>query len=202
MLVLCGVRVQMAGESILVVDDSPVNLRLAAALLRSEGYDVHLASTAEEALVTLKTLKPAIILLDLQLPGMNGLEMTQRLRQDARTRGLFVVAMTASTIIDDQDKAFEAGCDGYIPKPIDTRTLGSQLRAYLKQPEPVIEPPPESAVPLKHLKLGGFEMESLRREFLTEGIRQTRRMLEFLDSQTDAVKTARIFHQWVGSAGA
>ena len=69
MLVLCGVRVQMAGESILVVDDSPVNLRLAAALLRSEGYDVHLASTAEEALVTLKTLKPAIILLDLQLPG-------------------------------------------------------------------------------------------------------------------------------------
>src|SRR5437773_1069024 len=63
-------------------------------------------------------------------------------------------------------------------------------------------PPPESAVPLKHLKLGGFEMESLRREFLTEGIRQTRRMLEFLDSQTDAVKTSRIFHQWVGSAGA
>jgi DNA-binding response OmpR family regulator len=193
----------MAGETILVVDDTPVNLRLAAAVLRSEGYDVHLASTAEEALITLKTLRPALILVDIQLPGMDGLELTRRLRQDSSTRGLLLVALTASDMKGDQDRAFDAGCDGYISKPFDTRTLGSQLRAFLGQsPDAVTEPAQVAEVTPYRLALAGFELESLRRDFLADGIRQTRRMLELLDSQTDAVKTSRVFHQWVGSAGA
>lgn len=193
----------MAGETILVVDDSPVNLRLAAALLRSEGYKVHLASTGEEALITLRTLRPALILMDIQLPGMNGLELTRRLRQDSETRGLLIVAMTASDVQDVQEQAFEAGCDGFIPKPMDTRTLGSQLRGFLGQsPEAVTGAAPGAQAPQSRLALGGFEMESLRRDFLGDGIRQTRRMLEFLDSRTDTASTSGIFHQWVGSAGA
>jgi DNA-binding response OmpR family regulator len=193
----------MAGETILVVDDSPVNLRLAAAVLRSEGYDVHLASTAEESLVTLKTLRPALILLDIQLPGMDGLELTRVLRQDPRTRGLLVVALTASDMKSDQDQAFDAGCDGYISKPFDTRTLGSQLRAFLGQsPEAATQPAQEAEVLPHRLALGGFELESLRRDFLAAGIRQTRGMLESLEPQTDAGKTSGVFHQWVGSAGA
>src|ERR1035441_8404116 len=71
----------MAGETIVVVDDAPVNLRLAAAVLRGEGYKVHLASSAEEALMMLRSMVPHLLLVDIQLPGMNGLELTRRLRQ-------------------------------------------------------------------------------------------------------------------------
>ena len=88
----------MAGETILVVDDAPVNLKLAAAVLRSEYYKVHLASSAEEALVTLRTMLPDLLLLDLQLPGMNGLELAQLLRQDSRTRTMLIVALTATCV--------------------------------------------------------------------------------------------------------
>ncbi|HEX7423785.1 MAG TPA: response regulator [Terriglobales bacterium] len=92
----------MAGETILVVDDAPVNLKLAAAVLRSEGYKVRLACSAEEALMTLRTMVPDLLLVDLQLPGMNGLELTRRLRQDARTREMLIVALTASVMADAQ----------------------------------------------------------------------------------------------------
>ena len=92
----------MAGETIIVVDDAPVNLRLAAAVLHSEGYKVHLACSAEEALMTLRTMVPDLLLVDLQLPGMNGLELTRRLRQDARTREMLIVALTASVMADAQ----------------------------------------------------------------------------------------------------
>src|SRR3954449_9516646 len=118
---------EMAGESILVVDDVPVNLRLAAAVLRSEGYRVHLASNAEQALMTLRTTKADLLLVDIHLPGMDGLELTRRVRQEPRTRDMIVVALTAGVTRDDEQRAFEAGCDGYISKPIDTRTLGDRV---------------------------------------------------------------------------
>ena len=92
----------MAGETIIVVDDAPVNLKLAAAVLRSEGYKVRLACNAEEALMILRTTVPDLLLVDIQLPGMNGLELTRRLRQDARTREMLIVALTASVMADAQ----------------------------------------------------------------------------------------------------
>src|SRR3954449_6420664 len=103
----------MPGETILVVDDQPINLKLAAAVLRSEGYRVHLASSAEQALMMLATMRPDLMLVDIQLPGMDGLELTRRVRQDTRIRDILVVALTASLSRVDEQIAFDAGCDGF-----------------------------------------------------------------------------------------
>src|ERR1035437_8764850 len=121
----------MAGETIIVVDDAPVNLKLAAAVLRREGYKVYLACNAEESLMMLRTMVPDLPLGDIQLPGMSGCELTRRLRQDPRTREMLIVVFTASTMADAQQQAFDAGCDGFIAKPIDIRSLGQRLRSFL-----------------------------------------------------------------------
>jgi len=85
---------RVAGETILVVEDSAVSLKLTAALLRTEGYRVHIASTAEQALSTLRTLRPDLMLVDLQLPGMSGLELTRCVKQDESLQKMIVVALT------------------------------------------------------------------------------------------------------------
>jgi CheY-like chemotaxis protein len=123
---------RMARETILVVDDAPINLKLTDIILRREGYKVVTAADAEQALAILNALQPDLILIDIQLPGMDGLELTRRLRRSARTRDIVLVALTACAMKGDDQKAFEAGCDGYITKPIDTMSLGSQIRAYLE----------------------------------------------------------------------
>jgi CheY-like chemotaxis protein len=122
----------MAGESILIVDDTPVNLKLTRILLVNEGYKVITAATAEEALDLLSGCQPDLILEDIQLPGIDGLEMTRRIKADDRTRDIIVVALTAFAMQGDERRAIEAGCDGYITKPIDTRTLGTRVRQYLE----------------------------------------------------------------------
>jgi CheY-like chemotaxis protein len=193
----------MAGETIVVVDDAPVNLKLAAAVLRSEGYKVHLASSAEEALMILRRMVPDLLLVDIQLPGMNGLELTRHLRQDPRTREMLIVALTASVMASAQQQAFDAGCDGFIGKPIDTRSLGGRLRAFLDGgPGTVPETGAEQSALPGGLSFSGPEMEALRRSFLTDGSRQVRRLLEFVDARVDIAQATRMFHQWVGSAGA
>ncbi len=193
----------MAGETIVVVDDAPVNLRLTAAVLRSEGYRVHLASSAEEALMMLRSMVPDLLLVDIQLPGMNGLELTRRLRQDPRTREMLIVALTASVMASAQQQAFEAGCDGFIGKPIDTRSLGQRLRAFLDgQSGAVPEPGGGQGGLPTGLSFAGPEMEALRRSFLTDGSRHVRRLLEFANARFDIGEATRMFHQWIGSAGA
>ena len=121
----------MAGEPILIVDDTPVNLKLTRILLVNEGYKVMTAASAEEALELLRSYHPQLILADIQLPGIDGLEMTRRIKKDERTRDITVVALTAFAMKGDEQKAVEAGCDGYITKPIDTRSLGSRIRQLL-----------------------------------------------------------------------
>src|SRR5437016_4727846 len=103
----------MAGEPILIVDDTPVNLKLTRILLVNEGYRVLTASSAEEALELLRGCHPKIILADIQLPGMDGLEMTRRIKRDPGTRDIAVVALTAFAMKGDEQKALDAGCDGY-----------------------------------------------------------------------------------------
>jgi two-component system cell cycle response regulator DivK len=110
----------MPGETILVVDDAPINLKLTDILLRKEGYRVITSSDAEQALAILTSLHPDLILIDIQLPGMDGLELTRRLKLNNGTRDIVVVALTACAMKGDDQRAFEAGCDGYITKPIDT----------------------------------------------------------------------------------
>jgi CheY-like chemotaxis protein len=113
----------VAGEAILIVDDNPANLKLARVLLSAEGYEVRVAVDAEEALALLDSFRPRLILMDLQLPGMDGLTLTRHLKADPATRGVAILALTAYAMKGDEEKALAAGCDGYVTKPIDTRTL-------------------------------------------------------------------------------
>jgi len=121
----------MAGEPILIVDDNPANLKVARLLLTVEGYQVRTATDAEEARVVLEGFHPRLILMDIQLPGMDGLELTRRLKADPATRGALILAFTSYAMKGDEEKALAAGCDGYVSKPIDTRGLPIVIRRYL-----------------------------------------------------------------------
>lgn len=123
----------MAAEGVLIVDDNPTNLKLARVVLRGEGYDVRTATDAEDALEVLKTFRPRLILMDVQLPGMDGLELTRRLRGDPATAGTIVIALTAYAMKGDEERVLAAGCDGYVAKPIDTRTLPAVIAEYLRR---------------------------------------------------------------------
>jgi CheY-like chemotaxis protein len=197
----------MANETILVVDDAPVSLKLTDILLRKEGYKVHAISDAEQALNLLASLHPDMMLVDIQLPGMNGLELTKRIKQDSRTRDIVVVALTACAMKGDDDRAFKAGCDGYITKPIETLTLASKVREYLQQrtaPHPAEEPPVAEeprGFPCG-ITLSPSELESVRRRFLEEGLHECQQLLESLEPDFDASEYIRIAHSWVESAHA
>lgn len=119
------------GESILIVEDNPANRKLLSFLLTTRGYDVRAAARADEALEMLETFAPCLILMDLQLPGMDGLELTRRLKSDPRTRNIIIVAVTAYAMKGDEQRVRAAGCDGYVTKPIDTRGLPQVIAAYL-----------------------------------------------------------------------
>jgi|SRR5918999_5570243 CheY-like chemotaxis protein len=123
----------MARESILIVDDNPVNMKLIRILLSGEGYDVRTAANANEALAILKDFTPALILMDIQMPGIDGLELTRRLKSDPETRDIKIIGLTAYAMKGDQERIIGAGCDGYIPKPIETRTLPGVIEGHLKK---------------------------------------------------------------------
>jgi CheY-like chemotaxis protein len=129
----------MAGEPILIVDDNAMNLKLTRVLLSSLGYTVRTATNAEETLATLATFRPRLILMDIQLPDIDGLELTRRLKADPTTRDICIVALTAYAMKGDEQRARAAGCDGYITKPIDTRALPGVVAGYL-QPDAEEEP--------------------------------------------------------------
>jgi two-component system, cell cycle response regulator DivK len=126
----------MGGETILIVDDNAANLKLARVLLEGEGYDVRTAVDAEDALRVLDEFQPRLILMDIQLPGMDGLELTRRLKADGATKGVVIVALTAYAMKGDAEKARAAGCDGYISKPIDTDTLPRVIADHLASSRP------------------------------------------------------------------
>jgi CheY-like chemotaxis protein len=130
----------VAGEPILIVDDNPTNLKLARVLLAAEGYEVRVAVDAEEALALLASYRPRLILMDLQLPGMDGLTLTRRLKDDPATRDVAILALTAYAMKGDHERALEAGCNGYVTKPIDTRTLPGVIARCLAERDRV--PPP------------------------------------------------------------
>ena len=121
----------MAGEPILVVDDNPLNQKLVLATLQVEGYQVRAAFDAIEAQAMLQSWRPRLILMDLQLPWMDGLELTRRLKADPATRDIPIVAITAFAMKGDDLRAFQAGCDGYIAKPIDVRALPALVSSHL-----------------------------------------------------------------------
>jgi CheY-like chemotaxis protein len=121
-------------KRILVVDDNFINLKLASDLMEHEGYLVDRAANAEDALASIARHPPDLILMDLALPGMDGLALTRHLRSQSATRGIPVVALTAFAMKRDEESALEAGCDAYIVKPIDTRKLPALLAGILARP--------------------------------------------------------------------
>jgi CheY-like chemotaxis protein len=120
---------------ILIVDDNPTNLKLVSFLVRSHGYDVVTATDASAALAAIRAERPTVILMDLQLPGIDGLELTRRLKADPATRQIPVVAVTAYAMKGDHEKALAAGCDDYVTKPIDTRTLPDVIARHVARAE-------------------------------------------------------------------
>jgi CheY-like chemotaxis protein len=117
---------------ILVVDDNPTNLKLVADVLGFEGWCIITAADAEEAQQVIMRTVPDLILMDLALPGMDGLTLTRLLKADPKTRHIRIVALTAFAMKGDDNKATAAGCEGYITKPIDTRKFPEQVAAFLR----------------------------------------------------------------------
>lgn len=116
---------------ILIVDDNPTNLKLVSDLLEFENYEIFKAVDAEQAQIVLAEVLPDLILMDIALPGMDGLTLTRKLKAEERTRHIRIVALTAFAMKGDDEKARAAGCDGYITKPIDTRSLPGLVATLL-----------------------------------------------------------------------
>jgi CheY-like chemotaxis protein len=114
---------------ILVIEEEPSSLKLANLVLSSEGHQVSDAHSAEQAIQAILENQPQIILVDLGLPGMDGFDLTRRLKQDPKTRHIPIIAITGYPDQFPRDLAFAAGCDAYIVKPIDTRRIAGQVTA-------------------------------------------------------------------------
>jgi len=182
----------MAGDSVLVVDDNPANLELLRVLLEAESYQVRTANTSEEALAVLESFRPRLVLTDIQLPGMDGLELTRRLKSNPATRDIIVLAITAYAMAGDEERAHRAGCSGYVTKPVDTRTLPATVKLHLE--------PRQAARPA--FEAGDYHdmLAELRTSFLVEGEEEARELLHRLQCGFDAGRAQRIAHRWAGIA--
>lgn len=121
----------MANPVILIVDDNLTNLKLVQYLLSAKGYDVCTACDAPSALASIQEHLPRLILMDIQLPGMDGLTLTRKLKSDPQTKDIPIIALTAFAMKGDEERALEAGCDGYLSKPLDTRALPIVVAKHL-----------------------------------------------------------------------
>jgi CheY-like chemotaxis protein len=121
----------MPRATILIIEDHPLNMELIADLLETHGYVVLQAEDAESGIALAKEERPAIVLMDVGLPGMDGLTATSILKAEAATKEIPVIALTAHAMKEDEEKALAAGCDGYIRKPVDTRTLPEMVARFV-----------------------------------------------------------------------
>jgi CheY-like chemotaxis protein len=122
----------MTGATILVVDDNGTNRKLVSDVLGFDGYRILQAADAEVAQEIVRNTPPELILMDIALPGMDGLTLTRLLKANEATRHIIIIALTAFAMKGDDAKAREAGCNGYITKPIDTRTLADTVAGFLR----------------------------------------------------------------------
>jgi len=123
----------MSDKNVMVVEDNEKNRKLMRVVLKSKGYNVIEAATGEEALGTLKKQKPDIILMDIQLPGIDGITLVKQIKADANTNDIPVIAVTAYAMKGDEEKILSSGCNGYISKPINTRELPNIIEQYLRK---------------------------------------------------------------------
>jgi len=184
----------MANNSVLIVEDTPVNLKVMRVLLTRQGFDVRTATTAEEALQVLREFTPRIVLTDIQLPGMDGLDLIRRLKSDPSTHDTIVLAVTAFAMKGDEMRAFEAGCDGYVTKPIDTRTFPVLIRQYLNKNREIPQKAEPAPSPEPYLA-------ELRQEFVAEGMQRCKQLIGKLAADFDKKDALVAAHQWAGAAG-
>jgi len=123
----------MTDKNVMVVEDNEKNRKLMRVVLKSKGYNVIEAATGEEAINTLKKHKPDIILMDIQLPGIDGITLVKQIKADANTNDIPIIAVTAYAMKGDEQKILSSGCNGYISKPIDTRELPNIIEQYLRK---------------------------------------------------------------------
>jgi two-component system, cell cycle response regulator DivK len=183
----------MGGDPVLIVDDNPTNLKLLRVLLAADSYEVRTANTSEEALAILENFRPRLILTDIELPGIDGLELTRRLKSNPATRDIIVVAITAYAMAGDAERALRAGCNGYVTKPVDTRTLPATVKLHLESKQ--------TARPA--FEAGDYHdlLAELRSSFLIEGGEEGDGLLRGLQHGFDADRAQRIAHRWAGIAG-
>jgi two-component system cell cycle response regulator DivK len=120
----------MAGERVLVVEDNDKNMKLFRDVLQASGYSTFEATTGEEAVELALVHEPALVLMDVQLPGIDGVEALEKLRQDERTASIPVLALTAQAMSGDRERFLEAGFDGYLAKPVDVGELIEAVREH------------------------------------------------------------------------
>ncbi len=124
-------------KRILIVEDSPQNMRLMEMTLKAKNYTLLKATDGEEALDMATRERPDLIIMDVQLPKLNGLEVTRKLRDTVEFSHIPIIAITAFAMKGDKEKAIEAGCDAYLPKPIDTRQLPGMIAEMLLQQQKI-----------------------------------------------------------------
>ena len=186
----------MAGESILIVDDTSVNLRLTQIILVNLGYRVWTASSAEDALEILRRNHPHLVLTDIHLPGMNGLELTRRIKSRPGAGGTLVVALAAFANPGEEQEALKAGCDGCIGKPVEPRSLGVRVREFLDHRRATAATRAETA-PLADES----DLRALRQRFLREARAKVRQWGLLLEREFDPEPAVEATHQWIGAAG-
>ena len=120
------------GARVLVVEDNDMNMQLVEYLLEEGGYQIVKAASGEDALSIARSGEPVdLILMDIHLPGIDGLSVVREMKTDDRTKAIPILALTAHAMRGDRDRFLEAGCDGYISKPIDVKTFLTSIRSYL-----------------------------------------------------------------------
>jgi two-component system cell cycle response regulator DivK len=181
----------MENKSILIVEDNQMSVQLVSVLLANEGYDLRSASTADEALNVLTTFQPALILMDIQLPGKSGLELTRQLRANRSMNDTKIVALTGYGREGDDQACLKAGCDGYIAKPINTATFPAIVRAFMDDRHSAVT---KSQGDVRDL------LRDLRNQFITEALAELTELLS-PDTQVDKNHLLRALHRCAGVAG-
>ena len=123
----------MKRKTVLVIEDNEMNMKLVRVLLQMGQYDILEAADAESGIPLARAHKPDLILMDVHLPGMDGLSATRIIKQDPALKQIRVIALTSYAMEGDEKKAIEAGCDGYITKPIDTRTFLDTIKKFINE---------------------------------------------------------------------
>jgi CheY-like chemotaxis protein len=122
----------VTAHRVLVVDDNPMNVTIACEVLIADGFEVESAARAVETMQKIDAFRPELILMDIQLPGIDGLELTRQIKSDPTRQHIVVVAFTAFAMRGDEEKMRAAGCDGYVSKPIEVNRFAGQITALLR----------------------------------------------------------------------